>query len=121
MQRNQPILKHHLFRNFVTISNSMCAKFLSENNFLLYGSIELGFRQPGSTLHGYLSKILASSCQDLGNILANILRRYCQELQVVMVRSYQESHVPKKNFIAKSYLARKKSERKSTKIQIFAE
>ena len=47
--------------------------------------------------------------------------RYCQELQDVMVRSYQESHVPKKKFNAKSYLARKKSERKSTKINIFAD
>ena len=33
--------------------------------------------------------------------------RYCQELQDVMVRSYQESHVPKKNFVVKIYLARK--------------
>ena len=53
--------------------------------------------------HGYLSKILA---------------RYSQELQDVMVRSYQESHVPKKNFIAKSYLNRKKTERKSTKTHL---
>ena len=42
-----------------------------------------------STLHGYLGKILA---------------RYCQELQDVMVRSYQESHVPKKKYIEKSYM-----------------
>ena len=62
---------------------------------------------PGSTLHGYLSKILA---------------RYCQELQEVMVRSCQESQVPKKNFIALSYLARKKlkgSQQKSTFLQIY--
>ena len=59
---------------------------------------------PGSTLHGYLSKILARSCQDLGKTLAKILPRYWQELQDVMVRSYQESHVPKKTFIVKSYL-----------------
>ena len=65
--------------------------------------------------------ILVRSCQDLGKILAKILPRYCQKLQDVMVRSYQESHVPKKNFIAKSYLARKKSERKSTEINIFAD
>ena len=51
--------------------------------------------------------ILIRSCQDLGKILAKILARYCQELQDVMVRSYQESHVPKKNFIVKSYLGRK--------------
>ena len=57
---------------------------------------------PWSTLHGYLSKISARSCQDLGKILAKILPRYCQELQDVMVKSYQESHVPKKNFIEKS-------------------
>ena len=75
--------------------------------------------QPRSTLHGYLSKILARSCQDLGKILAKILPRYWQELQDVMVRSYQESHVSKKTFIVKSYLERKKSGRKSTKINIF--
>ena len=46
----------------------------------------------------------------------DILVRYWQELQDVMVRSYQESHVPKKTFIVKSYLERKKSERTSTKI-----
>ena len=54
---------------------------------------------PGSTLHGYLSKILARSCQNLGKILAKILSRYWQELQDVMVRSYQESHVPKKTLL----------------------
>ena len=59
---------------------------------------------PGLTLHEYLSKILARSCQDLGKILAKIVTRYCQELQDVVVRSYQDSHVPKKNFIVKSYL-----------------
>ena len=52
-------------------------------------------------------------CQDLGKSLSMILPRYCQELQDVRVRSYQESHVPKKKFNAKSYLARKKSGRKS--------
>ena len=36
---------------------------------------------PGSTLHGYLSKILAKSCNDLGKILAKIVTRHCQELQ----------------------------------------
>ena len=51
------------------------------------------FSRPGSTLHGYLSKILARSCQDLGKILAKIVTRYLQELQDAMVRSYQESHV----------------------------
>ena len=34
--------------------------------------------------------ILVRSWQDLGKILAKILPRYCQELQDVMVRSYQE-------------------------------
>ena len=43
------------------------------------------------------------------DILAKILPRYWQELQGVMVRSYQESHVSKKTFIVKSYLERKKS------------
>ena len=39
-----------------------------------------------------------------------------------MVRSYQESHVPKKNFIVKSYLARKnlkESQQKSTSMEIY--
>ena len=74
---------------------------------------------PGSTLHGYLSEILARSCQDLGKILAKILPRYWQELQDVMVGSYQERKVPKKTFIVKSYLERKKSEKKSTFLQIY--
>ena len=62
---------------------------------------------PGSTLHGYLSKILARSCQDLGKILAKIVTRYCQELQDAIVRSYQESHVSKKNLTKKPNMARK--------------
>ena len=41
------------------------------------------------------------------DILAKILPRDSQELQDVMVRSYEESHVPKKNFIVKCYLGRK--------------
>ena len=51
--------------------------------------------------------ILVRSWQDLGKILAKILPRCWQELQNVMVRFYQESHVPKKTFIVKSYLERK--------------
>ena len=65
--------------------------------------------------------ILVRSWQDLGKILAKILPRYCQELQDVMVRSYQESHVPKKNFIVKSYLGRKdlkESQQNYTSLQI---
>ena len=83
---------------------------------------EKSFGLPGSTLHGYLSKILARSCQDFGKILAKILPRYWQELQNVMVRSYQESHVSKKTFIVKSYLERKNlkgSQQKSTFLQIY--
>ena len=79
-------------------------------------------KEPGSTLRGYLCKILARSCQDLGKILARIVTRYCRELQDTMVRSYQEGHVPKKNFIVKSYLARKNlkgSQQKSTSMQIY--
>ena len=53
--------------------------------------------------------------------LAKIVPRYCQELQDVMIRSYQETHVPKKKLNAKSYLVKKKSGRKSTKINIFAD
>ena len=35
------------------------------------------------------------------------MTRYCQELQDAMVRSYQESHVSKKNFTKKPNMARK--------------
>ena len=51
----------------------------------------------------------------------NLVRSW-QELQDVMVRSYQESHVPKKTFIVKCYLERKNlkgSQQKSTFLQIF--
>ena len=75
-----------------------------------------------NTLHGYLSKILARSCQDLGKILAKILPRYWQKLQDVMVRSYQESHVSKKTFIIKSNLNEKnlkRSQQKLTFLQIY--
>ena len=64
--------------------------------------------------------ILVRSCQDLGKILAKILPRYCQNLQDVMVRFYQESHVPKK-FFCKILFGQKRSERKSTKIYIYAD
>ena len=81
------------------------------------------FCLPGSTLHGYLSKILARSCQDFGKILAKVVTKYCQELQDAMVRSYQESHVSKKNLTEKSYLERKKnlkgSQQTSTFLQIY--
>ena len=51
--------------------------------------------------------ILVRSCQDLGKILAKIVTRYCQELQDAIVRSYQESHVSKKNITKKPNMARK--------------
>ena len=74
---------------------------------------------PGLTLHGYLSKILA---QDLETILAKILSRVCHGIHFAMVRSYQESLVPKKKFIVKSYLASNNlegSQQKSTSMQIY--
>ena len=43
----------------------------------------------------------------LVKFLPNIVTRYCQELQDAMVRSYQESHVSKKNFTKKRNTARK--------------
>ena len=43
----------------------------------------------------------------LGKILAKTVTRYCQELQDAMVRSYQESHVSKKNLTKKPNMARK--------------
>ena len=43
------------------------------------------------------------------DILAKILPRYWQELQDVMVRSYQESHVPKKTFYCKILFGQQKS------------
>ena len=55
--------------------------------------------------------ILVRSWQDLAKILekilAKIVTRYCQELQDAMVRSYQESHVSKKNLTKKPNMARK--------------
>ena len=75
---------------------------------------------PGWTLHGYLSTIFARSCQDLEKIIAKILPRYYQESQYVMVRSYQESHIPKKSSF-KIPFGQNKSERKSTKIYIYAD
>ena len=57
---------------------------------------------PGSTLHGYLSKILARSCQDLGKILA----RYWQELQDAMVRSRKPCS--QENFYYKILFVKKK-------------
>ena len=66
--------------------------------------------------------ILVRSWQGLGTILAKILSRSCHGLHFAMVISYQESHVPKKNFIVKSYLARKNlkgSQQKSTSMQSY--
>ena len=57
--------------------------------------------------------ILVRSWHDL----AKFLEKSCQELQDVMVRSYQESHVLKKKSIAKSYLTG--SPQKSTSMQIY--
>ena len=45
-----------------------------------------------------------------------------KELQNVIERFYQESHVPKKNFIVKSYLGKKDlkgSQQKYTSMQIY--
>ena len=65
--------------------------------------------------------ILVRPWQDLSTILAKILSRSCHGTHFAMVRSYQENHVPKKNFIVKSYLARKNlkgSQQKSTSMYI---
>ena len=64
--------------------------------------------------------VVVRSWQDLGTILAKILSRSCQSFHFAMVRSYQESHVPTKNFIVK-YLARKnlkRSQQTPTSMQI---
>ena len=58
---------------------------------------------PGLTLHGYLNEILTRSWQDLRTILAKILPRSCHGYHFAMVRSYQESHVPKKKVFVKPY------------------
>ena len=42
--------------------------------------------------------VLVRSWQDLGTILAKILSRSCPGIHFAMVRSYQESNVPKKIF-----------------------
>ena len=65
--------------------------------------------------------ILVRSWQDLGKILAKIVTRYCQELQDVMVRSYQDGHVPKKNVNCKILFGKKKYGTKSTKVNIYAD
>ena len=67
--------------------------------------------------------ILVRSCQHLRTILAKI----CQDLGMVFILPWydlvknQESHVPKKNFIVKFFFDQKKPERKSTKINIYAD
>ena len=66
--------------------------------------------------------ILVRSWQDLGTVLVKILSRSCHGLHFAMMRSYQESHVPKKSFILKSYLARNnqgRSQQQSTSLQIY--
>ena len=59
--------------------------------------------------------ILVRSWQDLVKILEQSWLRSCHGIHFAMARSYQESHVPQKNFIVKSYLTGKKCERRSTK------
>ena len=51
-------------------------------------------------------QILVKSWQDLRTILAKSLTRSCHGIHFAMFRSYQESHVHKKNFIVNSYWAR---------------
>ena len=46
--------------------------------------------------------ILVRSWQDLGKILEQSWLRSSHGIHFAMVRSYQESHVPKKNFIVKT-------------------
>ena len=69
----------------------------------LYGSLNGPPTYPGRPS----MDILVRSWQDLGKFLAKIVTRYCQELQDAMVRSYQESHVSKKNLTKKPNMARK--------------
>ena len=65
--------------------------------------------------------ILVRSCQDLRTILAKILPWYsfCHGTHFAKVRSYQESHVPKKNFIVKARKNLKGSQQNSTSMQIY--
>ena len=62
--------------------------------------------------------ILVRSWQDLGTILAKILTRSSHAIHFAMVRSYQESHVPKKNFIVKSCLVSKNLKGSQEKINM---
>ena len=78
-------------------------------------------RYSGLTLRGYLSEISARSWQDLETILAKILTGSCHGIHFAMVRFYQESHVPKENFIVKSYLARANLKGSQQKINIYAD
>ena len=65
--------------------------------------------------------ILKKSCQDLGKILAKILPRYYQELQDAMVRSYQESHVPRKILLQNLIWPEKNLKGSQQKSKIFAD
>ena len=64
--------------------------------------------------------ILVRSWQDLGTILGKIVARCCHGIHFAMVRPYQESHFPKKNFSVKSYFARKKMRNEVNKNQHLA-
>ena len=58
----------------------------------------------GLTLHGYLSKFLTRSWQDLGTILANVLSRSCKGIHFagqayIQEKTYKEARDSKKNLI----------------------
>ena len=77
---------------------------------------------PGSTLHGYLSKILARSCQDLGKILAKILPRYWQELQMSWQDLIKRAMFPRKLLLQNPIWNEKNlkgSQQKSTFLRIY--
>ena len=61
--------------------------------------------------------VLVRSSQDLGTLLA----RSCHGIHFDMVRSYQESNVPKKYFHCEIHFDQKKSESKARKINISAD
>ena len=72
--------------------------------------------KPGHTLPGWLSiDILVRSWQDLGTILAKIFSTSCHDIQLAMVRFYQESHVPRNFFVI--VFCRKKTLKGSNKNQ----
>ena len=75
------------------------------------------FTPPRLTLHGYLSKIMARSWQDLGTILAKIFPWYSFCHGKILSRE----PCSQEKFYCKNLIGKKKSGTKLTKINIYAD